>query len=181
MRQESGELSQQPGAEGELLIRGLAVGYGYLKEEEKTKAVFIQNPRHNTYHDPLYCSGDLVRLADDGNILFLGRIDDQIKLRGNRIELGEIEAVMAGLSSIGEAVVVFHESPNPDEAEIGALVVSEMANGNEEEFLRRLRHELQDVLPVYMIPTRMAVTDEDLPLTPSGKYDRKNVRARLFD
>ena len=180
VRLESGELSQEPGAEGELLIRGLAVGYGYLKEEEKTAAVFIQNPRHTTYHDPLYCSGDLVRLADDGNIMFLGRIDDQIKLRGNRIELGEIEAVLASLSIIGEAVVVFNPSANPDDQAIGALV-TQLADGDEEEFLRRVRTELGDLIPVYMIPTRMAVIHEDFPLTPSGKYDRKSVRARLFD
>ena len=180
VRLESGELSQEPGAEGELLIRGLAVGYGYLKDEEKTKAVFIQNPRHNIYHDPLYCSGDLVRLADDGNIMFLGRIDFQIKLRGNRIELGEIEAVMAGLPIIGEAVVVYHDSPNPDEAEIGALVTN-LTDDDDDVFLRRVREDLGKSLPVYMIPTRTAVIHEDFPLTPSGKYDRKFVLATLFD
>lgn len=179
VRLESGELSQQPGAKGELLIRGLAVGYGYLRDEEKTNAAFIQNPRHNLYHDQMYCSGDLVQIADDHNILFLGRLDHQIKLHGNRIELGEIEAALAGLDIVGEAVVVFNNSANPDEQEIGALI-SKTVDDDDESFRQRVIVELKGILPDYMIPTRFQVTTADFPLTPNGKYDRKSVLAALF-
>ncbi len=179
VRLASGELSQEPGAEGELLIRGLAVGYGYLHEPEKSGAVFIQNPRHDLYHDRMYCSGDLVRLADDGSILFLGRIDHQIKLHGNRIELGEIEAALAGLDIVGEAVVVFHDSANPDDQAIGALV-SRLTDDDDERFRERVVEALGEKIPDYMIPTRIEITEQDFPLTPNGKYDRKAVLAILF-
>jgi amino acid adenylation domain-containing protein len=179
VRLDSGELSQEPGAEGELLIRGLAVGYGYLHEDEKTRKVFIQNPQHNVYHDPMYCSGDNVRLDDDGNIIFQGRIDFQIKYHGNRIELGEIEAALAGLDMVGEAVVVFHDSPNPDEQAIGALI-TQFGDNDAPDFLDTVRAEVSKLIPDYMVPTRLEVTTEDLPLTPNGKYDRKAVLATLF-
>jgi len=179
VRLESGELSQEPGAEGELLCRGLAVGYGYLYEEEKTNEVFIQNPRHNTYHDPMYCSGDKVRLADDGNIIFLGRIDFQIKYHGNRIELGEIEAALAGLDRVGEAVVVFRDSGNPDEQAIGALI-SNVTDDDADTFLNKVRAEVGELIPDYMVPTVIEITAEDFPLTPNGKYDRKTVLGTLF-
>ena len=179
VRLESGELTQQPGAQGELLIRGLAVGYGYLRDEQKTKAVFIQNPRHKLYHDPLYCSGDLVRIADDNNVLFLGRLDHQIKLHGNRIELGEIEAALSGLDNVGEAVVVFNNAANPDEQQIGAMI-TKRSDDDDETFLKRVNRELRDLLPEYMVPTKFAVVNGDLPLTPNGKYDRKSVLASLF-
>lgn len=176
---ESGELTQAPGAEGELLIRGLAVGYGYLRDADKTNAVFIQNPRHNLYHDQIYRSGDLVRIADDGNVIFLGRIDHQIKLHGNRIELGEIEAALAGLDIVGEAIVVFNAATDPDEQEIGALI-SKLVDDDDEAFVDRVRRDLKNAIPEYMIPTRIRVTTDDFPLTPNGKYDRKSVRATLF-
>jgi amino acid adenylation domain-containing protein len=179
VRLESGELSQELGSQGELLIRGLAVGYGYLRDEERTKAVFIQNPRHNLYHDPLYCTGDLVRIAADNNILFLGRLDHQIKLHGNRVELGEIEAALAALEFVGEAIVVFNNSANPDEQEIGALITKRV-DDTEERFLQRVTGGLKNALPDYMIPTRFAVTTGDLPLTPNGKYDRKAALAAVF-
>ncbi len=179
IRLENGELTQEPGAIGELLLRGLTVGYGYLRDEEKTKEVFIQNPRHNTYHDPLYCSGDLVELREDGNIMFLGRIDFQIKLHGNRIELGEIEAALAGLDKVGEAIVVFNNSPNPDDQAIGALI-SNLSDKDDDAFVEFVREQLADHIPDYMIPTVIDVNHEDFPLTPSGKYDRKAVLATLF-
>ena len=172
-------MTQSPGAEGELLIRGLAVGYGYLGDDAKTNAVFIQNPLHNTYHDPLYCSGDLVRLDEDGNILFLDRLDDQIKFHGNRIELGEIEAALAGLDLIEEVVVVFNNADNPDEQEIGALF-SKCVKIDDDASLEQVREALSCRIPEYMIPTRMEVTDQNLPLTANGKYDRKAVRGLLF-
>ena len=179
VRLDNGELSQEPGAEGELLIRGLAVGYGYLKEEEKTRKVFIQNPLHDVYHDPLYCSGDRVRLNEKGEIMFLGRIDFQIKLRGNRIEPGEIEAALAGLESVAEAVVVFRDSPNPDEAAIGAMM-TKLVDADDDGFIRDVREQLGEYLPDYMIPTVMGVKQGDFPLTPAGKYDRRAVFAELF-
>ena len=175
VRTASGGLSQAIGAEGELLVRGTAVGYGYLGDTERTQKVFIQNPQNRLFHDPLYCTGDLVRIDDNADFLFLGRTDDQIKFLGYRIELGEIEASLAGIEGVQEGVVVFNNSSVESERELGALV------SLEEGFdLDALRNALQKRLPGYMVPTRVKIMAEVFPRTPNGKYDRKQTLKIIF-
>ena len=175
VRTASGGLSQAIGAEGELLVRGTAVGYGYLGDTERTQKVFIQNPQNRLFHDPLYCTGDLVRIDDNADFLFLGRTDDQIKFLGYRIELGEIEASLAGIEGVQEGVVVFNNSSVESERELGALV------SLEEGFdLDALRNALQKRLPGYMVPTRFKIMAEVFPRTPNGKYDRKQTLKIIF-
>lgn len=175
VRMENGDLSQAVGAQGELLVRGTAVAYGYLGDAERTQKAFVQNPLHKTFHDPLYCTGDLVRIDDNGDFLFLGRADDQIKYLGYRIELGEIEASLVGIEGVHEGVVVFNNSANEAERELGALV--SLYDGFDAEALRQ---QLAKRLPVYMVPTRIKVTTEDFPRTPNGKYDRKQTLKMVF-
>jgi amino acid adenylation domain-containing protein len=105
VRTEDGELTKASGASGELLVRGTSVAYGYLGNAEKTEAAFIQNPNNSIFHDPLYCTGDLVKIDDNGDFLFLGRADDQIKYLGYRIELGEIEAALNAIDDVLEGVL----------------------------------------------------------------------------
>ncbi|TMH57270.1 MAG: amino acid adenylation domain-containing protein [Betaproteobacteria bacterium] len=175
VRTGGGELSQAIGAEGELLVRGTSVAYGYLGDAKRTQEAFIQNPLNRFFHDPLYCTGDLVRIDENADYLFLGRADDQIKFLGYRIELGEIEASLAGIDGVHEGVVVFNNSSVEAERELGALV------SLEEGFdLDALRHALQKRLPKYMVPTRFKVTGEDFPRTPNGKYDRKRTLKIVF-
>ena len=175
VRTAGGELSQAIGAEGELLVRGTSVAYGYLGDAERTGKAFIQNPLNRFFHDPLYCTGDLVRIDENGDFLFLGRADDQIKFLGYRIELGEIEASLVGIDGVHEGVVVFNGSTIEAERELGALV------SLEEGFdLDALRHALQKRLPGYMVPTRFKVTVGDFPRTPNGKYDRKQTLKIVF-
>jgi acyl-coenzyme A synthetase/AMP-(fatty) acid ligase len=175
VRTESGELSQAIGAQGELLVRGTSVAYGYLGDAERTAKAFIQNPQNRFFHDPLYCTGDLVRIDENGDYLFLGRADDQIKFLGYRIELGEIEASLVGIEGVHEGVVVFNNSSNESERELGALV--SLDSGFD---LDRLREALQKRLPGYMVPTRLKITSEDFPRTPNGKYDRKQTLKMVF-
>lgn len=175
VRTEAGELSQAIGAQGELLVRGTSVAYGYLGDAERTQKAFIQNPLNRFFHDPLYCTGDLVRIDDNGDYLFLGRADDQIKYLGYRIELGEIEASLVGIEGVHEGVVVFNNSSNEAEREIGALV--SLHDGLD---ATTLRQALEKRLPAYMVPTRVKVTNEDFPRTPNGKYDRKATLKIVF-
>ena len=175
VRTETGELSQAIGAQGELLVRGTSVAYGYLSDPERTQKAFIQNPLNRFFHDPLYCTGDLVRIDDNADFLFLGRADDQIKYLGYRIELGEIEASLVGIDGVHEGVVVFNNSSNESEREIGALVSLE--DGFD---LDSLRTALLKRLPGYMVPTRMKIMRDDFPRTPNGKYDRKQTLKIVF-
>lgn len=175
VRMENGALSQAIGAQGELLVRGTSVAYGYLGDAERTAKAFIQNPLNKIFHDPLYCTGDLVRIDDNGDFLFLGRADDQIKYLGYRIELGEIEASLVGIDGVHEGVVVFNNSSNEAERELGALV-----SLNEGFDAEKLRQELAKRLPVYMVPTRIKIATEEFPRTPNGKYDRKQTLKLVF-
>jgi len=176
VRKENGELSNNIGDQGELLVRGTSVAYGYLGDKEKTDKVFIQNPLHDQYHDPLYCTGDLVKIDEQQQFIFMGRADDQIKYLGYRIELGEIEANLCGLFEVNEAVVVFNKSSDGATDEIGALVnMSDTIN------LEDLQNQLRENLPPYMVPTRIKIYSDDFPRTPNGKYDRKATLNMVFD
>lgn len=175
VRLPSGELSQAIGAEGELLVRGTSVAYGYLGDAERTAKAFIQNPNNRFFHDPLYCTGDLVRIDENADFLFLGRADDQIKFLGYRIELGEIEASLVGIDGVHEGVVVFKHGVSGGEGELGALV--SLNPGFDQ---AALRTALQARLPGYMVPTRFKMADVDFPRTPNGKYDRKQTLALVF-
>lgn len=174
VRTDDGQLHQQAGVKGELLVRGTSVSYGYLGDQNKTEQVFIQNPFNRNFHDPLYCTGDIVEILDDGNYVFIGRTDDQIKHLGYRIELGEIEASFSTIESVLESVVVFQKGDETD-SELGALV--NLAQNNIEQLVIELRQKL----PSYMVPTKIKQHNGDFPRTPNGKYDRKKITRDVFD
>lgn len=176
VRADDGHLHQEIGARGELLVRGTSVAYGYLGDEEKTKRQFIQNPGNNTFHDMLYCTGDLVEIDKNGDFIFLGRADDQIKYLGYRIELGEIEAALAAVDGVDEGVVVFNDSEDASEQAIGALV-----NCSEGLTPAQIREALVDRVPSYMAPGVIRVFRETFPQTPNGKYDRKAIKTLIFN
>lgn len=161
-----------PGAEGELLIGGPGVARGYLKRPELTAEKFIANPFGVEAGDPvLYRSGDAVSVTPEGKLLFHGRIDDQVKLRGFRLELGEIEARLSGLPGISQATVVLRRDDGIDR--LVAFVVLEAGAALDRP---QVRASLKETLPPYMIPSHfeeMAV----LPRLTSGKADRKALKA----
>ena len=170
-----GTLSKEPGSEGELLVRGKSVSYGYLNDDEKTAAAFIQNPRHDLFHDPIYRTGDLARVADDGSILFVGRRDQQIKYMGNRIELGEIESALITLPGVLDGVVLFNDSPVVEEKCIGALICLDVGTDK-----GKIMAALRKRVPAYMVPHKL-VEAELLPQTPNGKADRKAAFKLVFE
>ncbi|NLH16531.1 MAG: amino acid adenylation domain-containing protein [Phycisphaerae bacterium] len=157
-----------PGVEGELYIGGVQVARGYIGRPELTAERFIPDPFS---HDPagrLYKTGDICRWLDDGNIEYLGRADDQIKLRGFRIELGEIESVLRNHPSVRQAVVMAREDEAGQKVLVGYVVPKIPENFNEEE----LRNYLALKLPEYMVPS-LFVEIETVPVTASGKTNRK--------
>ena len=120
----------------------------------------------------LYKTGDLARYREDGNIEFLGRIDYQVKIRGNRIELGEIEALLQQHPQVRETVVVAREDIPNDCRLVAYLVTRE----NTKPSVNELRGFLKQQLPEYMLPSAFIVLDA-LPLTPNGKIDRRALPA----
>ncbi|MGH7773246.1 MAG: amino acid adenylation domain-containing protein, partial [Candidatus Binatia bacterium] len=156
------------GVAGELHIGGVGLARGYLNQPELTAEKFIPNPFGDKPGDRLYKTGDLARYLPDGNIEFLGRLDHQVKIRGFRVELGEIEMALMEHPAVREAVVVSRES-EPGEKRLVAYMV---ANQERVPTASELRGFLNEKLPEHMIPSAFVPIDT-LPLTPSGKLDRR--------
>jgi amino acid adenylation domain-containing protein len=161
------------GVEGELFIAGTGLARGYLNRPELTAEKFIPDPLGEQTGGRLYRTGDLARYLPDGNIEFRGRVDHQVKVRGNRIELGEIEAVLAEHEQVREAVVIVREDAADDRRLVAYLVAEEdvFKDGERLEPVELRRH-LKERLPEYMIPSAFVQLAE-LPLTPNGKVDRR--------
>ncbi|TCP59426.1 amino acid adenylation domain-containing protein [Tumebacillus sp. BK434] len=150
------------GVPGELYIGGAGLALGYLKKPEQTEQKFILHPYGA---GRLYRTGDSVRWREDGSLEFLGRLDDQVKLRGFRIELAEIEAMLRGHEEVQEAAVVLRDQ------RLAAYVV-----GAGEADLRTF---LKARLPEYMVPSAFVALDR-LPLTANGKVDRNALPAPVW-
>ncbi|MCK4763656.1 MAG: amino acid adenylation domain-containing protein, partial [Candidatus Aminicenantes bacterium] len=151
------------GIPGELCVGGLGVGRGYLNRPGLTREKFVPNPYKPG--ETLYRSGDLVRIHEDGNMDYLGRIDQQVQIRGFRVEPGEIEARLLERENIKEAVVVAVGEEKKDR--LCAYIVSD---GEIDTAV--LREFLQQTLPDYMIPNYFMKV-EKIPLTANGKVDRR--------
>jgi surfactin family lipopeptide synthetase A len=150
------------GVPGELLIGGANVGRGYLRRPELTKEKFISNPFGG---GRLYRTGDLVRYLADGNIEFLGRLDDQIKIRGYRVEIGEVESVLGQHPRV-KACAVLACDDGLNEKRLAAYVVGDHLDMGE------LRSHLRQTLPEFMVPS-FFVQLSQLPITPNGKLNRQ--------
>jgi amino acid adenylation domain-containing protein len=150
------------GIAGELYIGGLGVARGYLNRPELSAQRFVPNSFSEVPGARLYRTGDLARFLPDGNLEFLGRVDEQVKLNGYRIELGEIEATLTRHENVRRAVVAVRET------ELVAYVVPRSAT---ETLTQELRELLRETLPEFMIPSSFVFLDA-LPLTRHGKIDR---------
>lgn len=153
------------GIPGELCISGIGVAAGYLNQEELTKEKFIDNPFGD---GKLYRTGDLAKWLSDGNIEFLGRIDDQIKIHGMRIELGEIERNLIEDEYINDAVVIAKENS------YGEKSLYAYITGDDKIDISLLRERLKKVVPLYMIPSYFMQIDK-IPIASNGKLDRNKL------
>jgi amino acid adenylation domain-containing protein/non-ribosomal peptide synthase protein (TIGR01720 family) len=156
------------GLPGELFVGGESLARGYLNHPEITAEKFVPNPFARDEGERLYRTGDLARWNEEGNLEFLGRKDEQVKIHGYRIELGDVEAALAGLDDVEQAAVVARQ----DESGNKQLVA--YVTGNAEASALKLRAALKERIPDYMIPSAFVVV-ENFPLTPSGKIDRKSL------
>ncbi|NET61630.1 MAG: amino acid adenylation domain-containing protein, partial [Symploca sp. SIO2E6] len=170
------------GIPGELYIGGVCLAGGYLNRPQFTAEKFITNPFDPSKTTKLYKTGDLARYLHDGNIEFLGRIDNQVKIRGFRIETGEIETTLSKHNSVKETVVVATEDSLGHKRLVAYLVLETKTTAisnlelSETEQIKQLKQYLTEQLPEYMIPTGFVLLSQ-LPLTPSGKIDRKALPA----
>ncbi|MGH9894395.1 MAG: AMP-binding enzyme, partial [bacterium] len=156
------------GVPGELYVGGDGLARGYHKRPELTAERFIPHPFRGDPGARLYRTGDLVRYLADGNLEFLGRIDQQVKLRGFRIEPGEIEAALTRHPAVREAVVVMEEETSGDKRLVAYFVPRQESGPS----ISELRSILRAELPEYMVPAAIVPLGA-LPLMPSGKLDRK--------
>jgi amino acid adenylation domain-containing protein len=160
------------GVAGELYIGGAGVGRGYLKQPGLTAERFVPDPFGSGTGGRLYRTGDRVRWLEDGNLEFLGRLDQQVKIRGRRVELGEIEAVLGEQQGVRQSAVVVRE----EEGGRKRLVAYVVAEAEVELSGRQLREQLLARLPEHMAPTAYVFMPA-LPLTANGKLDRKALPA----
>jgi acyl-coenzyme A synthetase/AMP-(fatty) acid ligase len=156
------------GVSGELHIGGVGLARAYLNQPELTAEKFIPNPFSSETGARLYRTGDLVRYLHDGSLDFMGRIDQQVKLRGFRIEVGEIESRLVEQPSVQDAVVVVGERGSSGQRLIAYVVATIQG---QQPASRELRAYLREFLPDYMIPATFVFLDA-LPLSLNGKVDR---------
>ena len=161
------------GVVGELYLGGVQVGRGYWARPELTAERFVPDRFGKVPGGRLYRTGDLARYRTEGVVEYVGRADQQVKLHGNRIELGEVEAVLRGLPEVREAAVLVRED-HAGEQRLVAYVVPAMAG--QALTADALRQSLRSQVPDYMVPA-VIVPLETLPLTPSGKVDRRALPA----
>jgi len=171
---EDQQVVSRPGEEGELYVSSSTVALGYWNDRDMTQEKFVPDPRYPFLEKTVYKTGDLVRIDESGNYTFSGRKDHMVKSRGYRIELEEIETVLSGHPEVAAAVAI----PIPDDIvgnRISAIICTVTGCFPTQE---NLAGYCAARLPKYMIPEIMEFRDS-LPMTSSGKIDRKMLRAGI--
>ena len=166
------------GVAGELFLGGIQLAKGYVNRMELTAERFVPNPFYdpaNTSNDTIsrymYRTGDLCRYLEDGNVEYLGRMDEQVKIRGLRVELHEIEICLLKYPLVQEAVVIVRNNAMSGEQQLVAYVVCSKIISN---LNKELTFHLKGLLPEYMIPNAFVPMDK-IPLSGNGKINRKEL------
>ncbi|OLP65658.1 Surfactin synthase subunit 2 [Bacillus pumilus] len=155
-----------PGVPGELVIAGKGLARGYWNLPDETDNRFVQDPFHPD--ERMYRTGDLVKWTEDGELIYLGRKDHQVNIRGFRIERSEIEAQLLALDSVKEAVVTTVQEAGGQDALVAYVITNEETAD--------LQESLKRTLPEYMVPSWIIQLDQ-LPMTANGKVDLKALPA----
>ena len=155
-----------PGEIGELCVSGTSVALGYYKDPERTAASFTQNPLNHAYIEPIYRTGDLVKLNERGEMVYVSRKDFQIKHMGHRIELSEIEVQMTAVPGVDRALCAYLEDK-------GKILAFYTGSAEKNDIVAALR----ELLPAYMIPNLFMQVDA-MPLNKNGKIDRAALLAQ---
>ncbi|SMF76944.1 amino acid adenylation domain-containing protein [Paenibacillus uliginis N3/975] len=157
---------------GEICVAGIGVGRGYLNNIDKTNEVFMEDPFTKGNGRKLYRTGDIGVLMPDMTLRFIGRKDQQIKLRGHRIELGEVETAMMQIVEIKEAVVVHVQEVAEEDGYLCAYYTT--IENDDEQMEVIIANQLNKRLPAFMIPEHFERMEE-FPLNQNGKIDRKQL------
>ncbi len=164
---DEGKLITEADKMGEICMRGSGIAYGYYNDPEHTAEAFIQNPLNSAYKETIYCTGDLGKYNEYGELVFVCRKDFQIKHRGRRIELGEIESAVAVLEGIDECCCLYDNN----KLRIVLFYTGDI-DGKE------INECLKDILPDYMIPSKRVFL-ESMPHNLNGKIDRQKLKNML--
>jgi arthrofactin-type cyclic lipopeptide synthetase C len=165
------------GVPGELYIGGEGLARGYVNLPDVTAERFVPDPFAARQGARMYRTGDLAVRRADSTIEFLGRLDDQVKLRGFRIEIGEIENALLGHPDVARAAVVLEQTAGGPRLLAAVVPRTPVPPAEEAGVIDGLRQHLRQRLPEYMVPGAFVALD-DLPRTPNGKVDRTALRAR---
>ena len=157
------------GERGEIYLRGTCVTLGYYRNPEKTSEAFVQNPLNDAYPETVYRTGDIGYLNEEGDLMFCGRRDHQIKHMGHRIELGEIEAAAATDLGVRRACCLYDEANR----KIVLFYTGEQTPAG-------LSATVKGLLPRYMLPAIVRRLDT-MPLTANGKLDRQTLRTMIAE
>ncbi|MFJ2163201.1 amino acid adenylation domain-containing protein [Streptomyces sp. NPDC087856] len=164
-----------PGEIGEVYLAGIGLAHGYLGQPGLTAERFLANP-FGAPGELMYRLGDRVRWRGDDRFEYVGRVDDQAKIRGIRIEPGEVEAVLRAQPGVARAVVIARED-QPGDRRLVAYVAP--ASDAADDLVAQLRETAKRHLPVYLVPSALVLLDQ-LPLTPNGKVDRRALPAVVY-
>jgi acyl carrier protein len=156
------------GVPGEIFVSGVGLARGYLNRPATTAEKFLPNPFGGTPGQRLYMTGDMGRYLPDGQVEFLGRLDNQVKVKGYRMELEEIEAVLRQCPGVASAVVLAREDSSGDQ-ELVAYVVND---ASKQASVKNILQFLHERMPNYMVPSSYVLL-ESMPVTTHGKIDRK--------
>ena len=156
------------GVSGELYISGAGVARGYLNSPDLNREKFVENSFDKS-GTTMYKTGDYVRWLPNGNLEFVGRLDQQVKLRGMRVELGEIESIIRKHVMVKEAVVIYSQKYG-----ICAYMTLKDNSCNREEAIENVSNDLKNQLPDYMLPSRYVCLDL-MPVNTNGKVDKKSL------